>query len=1334
MRNFLYLLLITIFFHSSVEAQTITTKESRCVNTGEISFAGTIGAGGPYQFTVSEYPPAYTPGGIQPVNSLPFTFNGLFPGSYTIAARDRQGTIFNFSAIQVAGNYVLPGNNDYRPLATGVTSCLSPNGVLQGVMTNGRPPYTYTIISGPAHSGITNSSGTFTGLAAGNYRLQAADSCQNIQTRDVVVTDSISSLVLSRVVINRIGCNQFSLDSAFVLPLFPPQGHYEIINYNGSGNPVTRATGNTLPMSFSVFALTDIPNGRVRIFVYDSCGNRASFTPTEYENDARDTIANGVINRIGCNRYSLDALSMSPPLPAGAIVQLTNTTTGIVYSSPLPLQFTAAPGDISTGRIAISVTDSCGTITTSAQIRNINNPWNFAPIFKIYCSSVVIESLSFSGFVVNPYTVSVKALFTDSTGSIDSTSEQMIASFPYTVSGIAGSPNPLTIRIEVRDSCGELRRVTLSQSFVMSAGVMKPLSCGVTSIDLSVFGRFVLPVTYSVSPDPGAGTNTTGRFELPEGVYLFTARDSCGKQTSVGPLDFRRNWRTTVRQHKGCSEEFITNSIAVPARSSGIITVKQYEGRPPVTGVSPLISTKTFASQLNYCVGCADSSTTREVINFDNTLPGQAYTYILSDSCGRADTVTIVNDSTLLQFHHRAFSRTKCVSGSNIYANWQSNGDSVVRIRVFNASNNTLVNFNSGLVSNLNAYPNGQLVLSDAPRGTYIIKYQLGSCTREYVDTVITKEYVQPAVTVAQTFLPCAGGSPVIIAGAQGIAPYQYEIVNSFPDHLTAPPQSNPVFTFPVSQTTITVRITDACLNSSTRTIAVTTAQPPVIRSTPALLSACTLPFTFSLQTDSLYAGSVFEWRKLSGTGAGQSVIGNSTSLPVTYNFTGDTATYQLIVTVPNTCFSVVSYFTINDIPVTCAAGITGNVLNDANGLSDALVNGRGTNAGGLYAVLVNSSNTVTAVSPVTNHGTYGFANLSQGSYSILLSVSAATLNAPPPPASLPPGWVNTGEHTAATPGNDGTVNGRLSGIAIDSAIVSELNFGIEQLPVAYDTVEPGTNPGGNLRIPVPFMTGSDAEDGIYDGVSGINTVVIHTLPTNAVLYYNGIAVITGQMITNYNPVLLTIDPNDNIASTSFTFSEVDAAMQQSIPATVIIIFYGLPVHIVSFTAAPQLGKVVLDWQVGEQLGILRYTIEFSTDGTNFSPAGSITAGNQQLYRFTHLSPVNGTNFYRLKIWEHDGSFSYSKIATAKFSVSQFLQVLPNPFLNHISLIAHLMKPSAVRIIIYDAFGRKVHGDGFDGRAGSNYFVIDNLGKLSKGIYTISVFADGFIYSSKILK
>jgi hypothetical protein len=1318
-------------------AQTITTVESRCVNTGEVIFSGTVGSGGPYQLSVTSYPSAYTPTGTHVVASLPDTFAALFPGTYSFKIIDQLGAVFNYPDVVVAGNYVLPGNNDYVPVSTGVTNCATFNGSISGTMTNGRPPFTYTIMSGPAQAGITNTTGTFIGLPPGEYNVQAADSCQNIQTRSVtIVNNSTGSLSVSNAYIHRNSCTTFSLDSIKVLPSFPSPGRYEIINDDGNGNSVTRASGRNFPVTFTVFTSRDIPKGRIKINVYDSCGNVATYTPFRYSGYVADSILAGVINRIGCDRYSLDALTVSPQLPAGATVQVKNTATGNIFSSQLPVQFNASAIEIATGNILIKVTDSCGGVDSTNLVRIISNYWNFTPNLKIYCNAVVIDSINFSGFVALPISVKVKALFRTPSGVSDSTITQTVSSFPYTITGIADNANPLTIKIEVTDSCGEIRRTTLTQSFALSAGSLQSNNCNLTSIILSPGGKFVLPVTYSVSPDAGISSNITGSFNLPPGSYTFTATDSCGKQSTYGPLIIDKRWKLQeVKQKKNCSSQYISNIINVPAKPAGKLTIHQYQGGMPVTNASTLLSTKFFTSAYNGCAGCGTSNITDEVILFDTTLPGHTYTYIVTDTCGRSDTVSIINDS-VQPFYHTAFSKTKCVRGSDVYANWRSDGDPAnsVGILVYDENGRILLGFNSQSLTNVDDFPDGQILLYDAAPGRYIISYTFLNCPQVFYDTVITKDYVQPTVSAVQSFAPCSGGSPVVITGADGIGPYQYQIINSYPGHLTLPPQTNPVFTLPVSQSTVTVRVIDVCLNSSTRTVAVTRAITPIIRSSPALLSTCTLPFNFRLFVDSVFDGSVFKWTKITGTGAGTTVISSRPFINITYNSIADTGTYKVKITIPGTCFEEDVTFDVNNVTITCLPGITGNVFDDANGLRDGIVNGYGTNAGGLSAALINALNTVVAVSPVSSSGVYNFPGIAGGTYSVIITTSAAVINAPAPVATLPIGWVNTGEHTGVSAGNDGLANGKLANILIDTVTASELNFGIDHIPVTNDTVEYRTNPGGTIQVQVPVLTGSDLEDGIYDGASGINTIIIQSLPANAILYYNGSPVTIAQVINNYNPSLLTIDPLDNIAAAQFTFSEVDAALLPSLPDTAIIFFYGLPVRILDFTATPVQEKVRLNWSVAEQINILHYTVEHSTDGNHFKEIVTTTAENVTSYNMLHTSPVNGINYYRLKITETNGKISYSKIATTQFNLSSAITIKPNPFKSSIDVAMELKKASPVTITLYDAEGRIVQQNAFNGVVGNNIFTITKLDKLSRGIYVVSVAGNEFAVKSKIFK
>src|ERR1700712_4373450 len=256
----LVLLLLCSFLlvNNNLRAQTITTKESRCVNTGEILISGTVGSGGPYQLSMTSYPVSYTPTGTHSTANLPDTFAALFPGSYTIEIIDQGGSHFTYPNISITSDYILPGNSDYLPVPTAVTNCASANGSIQGTLTNGRAPYTYTIASGPAQAGTTNSTGTFTGLPAGNYQVQAADSCQNIQTRNITIDNNAGSFSIGNPVISRIDCAPFSLDALTVKPSFPAGGYYQVMDYDRNGGVKLITNGTTLPLTFTLYHPDDI--------------------------------------------------------------------------------------------------------------------------------------------------------------------------------------------------------------------------------------------------------------------------------------------------------------------------------------------------------------------------------------------------------------------------------------------------------------------------------------------------------------------------------------------------------------------------------------------------------------------------------------------------------------------------------------------------------------------------------------------------------------------------------------------------------------------------------------------------------------------------------------------------------------------------------------------------------------------------------------------------------------------------------------------------------------------------------------------------------------------
>lgn len=259
---------------------------------------------------------------------------------------------------------------------------------------------------------------------------------------------------------------------------------------------------------------------------------------------------------------------------------------------------------------------------------------------------------------------------------------------------------------------------------------------------------------------------------------------------------------------------------------------------------------------------------------------------------------------------------------------------------------------------------------------------------------------------------------------------------------------------------------------------------------------------------------------------------------------------------------------------------VSGTVYNDGDGNTDLDVDGTpigspdGTQ---LYAYLDSAGIAVRKVTLPTagpTTGQYTFTNVPvTTSYTVVISSTNVAINAATPgTAALPTNWVSTGEeygtfNTAGSGLEAGTANSRIA-ITTQTTNMTAIDFGIEKRPESDDkTASSQLNPGGTIQVSVPLLTGSDLEDGSLPNVLlPSRTVIIDTLPNNtfgsnnATLYYNGVAITTGQVIANFDGSLLTTDPNFNGAGViKFRYSWRDTAQFKDLtPATVTMPFTGL--------------------------------------------------------------------------------------------------------------------------------------------------------------------------------
>ena len=95
-----------------------------------------------------------------------------------------------------------------------------------------------------------------------------------------------------------------------------------------------------------------------------------------------------------------------------------------------------------------------------------------------------------------------------------------------------------------------------------------------------------------------------------------------------------------------------------------------------------------------------------------------------------------------------------------------------------------------------------------------------------------------------------------------------------------------------------------------------------------------------------------------------------------------------------------------------------------------------------------------------------------------------------------------------------------------------------------------------------------------------------------------------------------------------------------------------LPVRVLSFNAVKQGSGVGVQWQTAFESGIDHFEVEYSLDGVHFSSLYSVGAVNTTLgktYNFVHPTPVAGTQYYRLAIYEQSGEKSYLPVVIIRF-------------------------------------------------------------------------------------
>jgi hypothetical protein len=179
-----------------------------------------------------------------------------------------------------------------------------------------------------------------------------------------------------------------------------------------------------------------------------------------------------------------------------------------------------------------------------------------------------------------------------------------------------------------------------------------------------------------------------------------------------------------------------------------------------------------------------------------------------------------------------------------------------------------------------------------------------------------------------------------------------------------------------------------------------------------------------------------------------------------------------------------------------------------------------------------------------------------------------------------------------------------------------------------------------------------------------------------------------------------------------------------------------VPVKLISFEGKSTKDCAYeLQWSTQEEFNVARYEIEASTNGMDFIKQMNISA-NTVLTGNYHYT-INGLSankyYFRLKIIEKDGNYTYSKIICLQSECYTNFNVTlsPNPVNDLIHLSVWVPTNQYCTVSILNCTGQVIRKERIVFSNGKNEYNISNLHRLAAGTYILQIINEEGIKISK---
>lgn len=174
-----------------------------------------------------------------------------------------------------------------------------------------------------------------------------------------------------------------------------------------------------------------------------------------------------------------------------------------------------------------------------------------------------------------------------------------------------------------------------------------------------------------------------------------------------------------------------------------------------------------------------------------------------------------------------------------------------------------------------------------------------------------------------------------------------------------------------------------------------------------------------------------------------------------------------------------------------------------------------------------------------------------------------------------------------------------------------------------------------------------------------------------------------------------------------------------------------LPVKFLGFTLTAQNNSVLVQWSTSEEVNASRYQVESSTDGINWTVAGSVAAAgnanNVNNYTFTDKSVSSKTTYYRVKEIDIDGKFDYTIIRSIQLqNANTGVNVIAAQ--GKVALQFATQVAGKVNVTIYSLSGQMISKQTLNAPIGQ---VVLNTNNSLKGNYVVTVQSEQNVLTSK---